>query len=139
MKDIMLILHFIGLTMGLGTGFAHAFLGKVLTKLGGKEAAKFRNQIKSISHMGTVGTLLLLVSGLYLLIPYLPLITTLPLLILKLVLFIILVVLIFVINQVAKNNLKNNTENNSKRIGVMGQFTLILGVAIVIIAVNIFH
>lgn len=32
MREVMLIFHFIGLTMGLGTGFAHAFLGAAVTK-----------------------------------------------------------------------------------------------------------
>lgn len=27
MRDIMLIVHFLGLVMGLGTSFTHAFLG----------------------------------------------------------------------------------------------------------------
>jgi hypothetical protein len=29
MREVMLTFHFIGLAMGLGTGFAHAFLGKI--------------------------------------------------------------------------------------------------------------
>lgn len=32
MRDIMLILHFIGLAMGLGTAFAHMFIGILVAK-----------------------------------------------------------------------------------------------------------
>ena len=33
MRETMLILHLIGLAMGLGTSFAHVFLGNTLSKL----------------------------------------------------------------------------------------------------------
>lgn len=135
----MLILHFIGLAMGLGTSFAHAFLGKTVSKLEQSEAAKFRLQIKVLSQMGTIGTILLLVSGIYLILPYWPIITSLPLLILKLTLFLILVILILLINQVAKKNSKKVTEENLKGIELMGKLALIIGIVIVMLAVNVFH
>ena len=135
----MLILHFLGLTMGLGTGFAYAFLGKTLSKMNTYEAKMFRHQVRGLGHMGTVGAVLLLISGIYLIIPFWPIITTLPLLILKLVLFLILEILILVMNQLAVNSLKNDTENHLKRIEIMGKLTLVIGVSIVIIAVTIFH
>ncbi len=134
----MLMIHFIGLAMGLGTSFTHAFLGKTISSLEKDEARKFRNQIKALSQMGSIGTILLLVSGIYLLIPFLPILFSLPLLILKLVLFIILVILIVLINQGAKKNYKNNTEDNLNRIELMGKFAMIIGIIIVIVAVNIF-
>ena len=135
----MLMIHFIGLAMGLGTSFAHAFLGKTILKLERSEAKKFRHQISVLSQMGYTGTILLLVSGIYLLIPYWPALTSLPLLILKLVLFLILVVLILLINQGANKNYKNDAEDNLNRIGLMGKFALIISVVIVILAVNVFH
>ena len=139
MRDVMLILHFIGLAMGVGTSFAHAFLGKTISKLERSEAKKFRNQIKVLSQMGYTGSILLLVSGIFLIIPYWPVITTLPLLILKLVLFVILVILILLINRDAGKNYKNDTDENLNRMGLMGKFVLILSVVIVIVAVTIFH
>ena len=139
MRETMLILHLIGLAMGLGTSFAHAFLGNTLSKLEPTEAAKFRTHTKGLSQMGTVGTVLLLVSGVYLIVPFWPIITTLPLLILKLVLFVILVILIFLINYSARNNYQNHNINNLKRIELMGKFAMVIGVVIVILAVNVFN
>ncbi|EGV43357.1 DUF2269 family protein [Bizionia argentinensis JUB59] len=139
MRETMLIVHFIGLAMGLGTGFVHAFLGKTLSKMNRNEAKKFRLQIKGVSQMGSIGTILLLVSGIYLLLPFWPVLTEMPLLILKLVLFLILVILIMLINYDVRNNYKNDTENNLKRIELMGKISLVIGVLIVIVAVNVFH
>ena len=135
----MLVLHFIGLTMGLGTSFAHAFLGNTLSKLERSEAAKFRDQIEVLSQMGGIGTILLLLSGIFLLIPYWPGLMEMPLLILKLVLFVILVILILLINQGARKNVENNKEGNFKRIEIMGKLTLLIGIVIVFLAVNVFH
>ena len=139
MRDVMLMIHFIGLAMGVGTSFAHAFLGKTISKLERSEAKKFRNQIRILSQMGYTGSLLLLVSGIYLILPYWPVITTLPLLILKLVLFVILMILILLINRDAGKNYKNDTDENLNRMELMGKFVLILSVVIVIVAVSIFN
>ena len=139
MRDVMLMIHFIGLALGLGTSFAHAFLGKTISKLERGEAKKFRKQIKALSQMGYTGTVLLLVSGIYLLIPYWPVLTSFPLLILKLVLFVILVILILLINRDAGKNYKNDADDNLNRMGVMGKFAMIISLVIVILAVNVFH
>lgn len=139
MRDTMLIIHFIGLAMGVGTSFAHAFLGNTISKLEPSEATKFNLQTKGLSQMGATGTILLILSGIYLIIPYWPTITSNPLLIVKLVLFLILVILILLINKGASTNAKNNTQNNLKQIEIMGKFVLLISVVIVIIAVNIFH
>ena len=135
----MLMIHFIGLAMGVGTSFAHAFLGKTISKLERSEAKKFRHQIKVLSQMGYTGSILLLVSGIYLILPFWPIITTLPLLILKLVLFVILMILILLINRDAGKNYKNDADDNLNRMGLMGKFVLILSVVIVIVAVTIFN
>ena len=137
MRETMLMLHFFGLAMGLGTSFAHAFLGVAIAKMESSEAKKFRVQIKALSLMGTIGTLLLLISGIFLMAPYWSVLTSLPILIIKLVLFLILVILILLINQGASKN--SETEDSLKKIGIMGKLALLTGVAIVILAVNIFH
>lgn len=52
----MLILHFIGLAMGLGTAFAHAFIGFQAIKSTNNEAIDLNS--KALSQMGTVGLVL---------------------------------------------------------------------------------
>ena len=139
MKVTMLILHFLGLAMGLGTGFAHAFLGNAESKMDRTEAKKFRLQIKSLSTMGNIGTIMLIGSGIYLIIPYWPSITAFPLLILKLVLVAILEILVLLIGWENRRAYKDDAIENSKRLGFMGKLTLMISITIIIIAVNIFH
>ena len=135
----MLALHFIGLAMGLGTSFAHAFFGPKTAKLDRSEILKFDNLTSGLSTMGQVGTILLLVSGIYLIIPYWPAITFMPLLILKLILFAILLILIFMINYLAKKNIAIESERAKRSIELYGKLTLFISVLIVFVAVNVFH
>lgn len=135
----MLILHFIGLTMGLGTSFAHAFLGIATAKMSAEEIIKFRLHTMVLSKMGNIGIILLVISGLYLLVPYWEMIPTSPLLIAKLLLVVVLVILITLINQATKRANQSNAASELKKMETFGKLTLIIGLLIVIIAVNIFH
>ncbi|HEY3429029.1 MAG TPA: hypothetical protein VGK39_00040, partial [Cyclobacteriaceae bacterium] len=70
MRDLMLILHFIGLTMSLGTGFANLFLSFAAAKLEPAERGKFMANALILMRMGHTGLGLLLISGFYLITPY---------------------------------------------------------------------
>ena len=139
MREVMLILHFIGLTMGLGTSFAHAFLGIATAKMSAEEIIKFRLHTMVLSKMGNIGIILLVISGLYLLVPYWKIIPTSPLLMAKLLLVLVLVILITLINLATKKANQSNAASELKKMEAFGKLTLIIGLLIVIIAVNIFH
>jgi len=139
MRDVMLIAHFIGLTMGLGTSFAHAFLDKLISKMDKDQATKFRLQVMVLSLMGYIGIILLIISGIFLIIPYSPTLLSNPLLIIKLLLVAVLVILLILIHNGIRKAQKSDAEKNLKRIEPLGKLTLVIGITIVIIAVNIFH
>lgn len=98
----MLIIHFIGLAMGIGTSFAFMFLGITSSKIENKERIKFSLNTFALSKMGHIGLTLLIISGVYLIIPYWGNLTENPLLILKLILVLILDALIGIIPSTAK-------------------------------------
>jgi uncharacterized membrane protein len=139
MREIMLIVHFIGLTMGLGTSFAHAFLDKLISQLEKDEATKFRLQVMILSRMGYIGISLLIISGIYLIIPYWSSLPSNSLLIFKLVLVLVLVILLFLIHKGTQKTKKDDAAKNLKKIEPLGKLTLLTGITIVIIAVYIFH
>ena len=139
MREIMLILHFIGLTMGLGTSFAHAFLGMATARMSAEEATKFRVHTLVLSRMGHVGLALLLISGFYLITPYWATLSSMPLLIVKLVLVLILIVLIILISLQVKKAKQGDAEAQLKKMQGLGKMTLLVGLAIVVVAVFIFH
>lgn len=139
MREVMLIIHFIGLTMGLGTSFAHAFLGIATSRMTTDEATRFRLHSLALSRMGHIGIALLIISGVYLLTPYWVILPSSPLLILKLILVLILVVLIILINLLTKKARKSDPETQLKKMEQLGKMTLMIGLTIVILAVYIFH
>jgi len=140
MRDIMLILHFIGLAMGLGTAFAHAFLGFSASKLTNDETLKLKLNTQIFGRMGSVGLLLLLVSGVYLILPYWSSLLFLPLLVTKLVLFVLLIVLLALINFLEiKAKKAINPETLYRKMELVGKLALLTSIAIVVLAVGVFH
>ncbi|GAB3950535.1 hypothetical protein GCM10028805_28770 [Spirosoma harenae] len=135
----MLFLHFIGLTMGLGTSFAHAFLAIATSKMQEDEARRFQLQSLVLSRMGHVGIVLLVISGLYLITPYWQVLTSLPLLIAKLMLVLALIVLIILIEVRSKRAKNGDAVAQLKKMESLGKMTLLIGLAIVILAVTVFH
>jgi len=125
--------------MGLGTGFAHAFLGSITARMQPEEAIKFRLNSLVLSKMGHIGIALLLISGLYLVTPFWKVLPSYPLLVLKFALVIVLIILISLIGIAAKKAKNGDAARQLEKMGQLGKLTLLTGIAIVVIAVFIFH
>jgi uncharacterized membrane protein len=67
MQDGLLIIHFLGLALGLGTSFAMLRLGLALKHLAPAERAGVMKHALSLSKNGSLGLALLILSGLALL------------------------------------------------------------------------
>jgi uncharacterized membrane protein len=139
MRDTMLIIHFIGLVMGLGTAFAHLFLGILAAKMPADEARKFRMKALFLGNMGNIGISLLLISGFYLITPYWAMLPESPMLIAKLVSVAILLSFIVLINIASGKAKKGDEEAQLKKLEKLGKITLPLAIVIVILAVSVFH
>ena len=135
MREFFLIIHFIGLAMGLGTSFGYMFLGIASSKMEKGEAIKFLLNSFALSRMGQTGLALLVVSGIYLIIPYLENLADSPLLITKLILVIILGAIIGVMGSTAKKAKQGNAEIHLKKIKTMGRISLLTTLTIVVLAV----
>jgi uncharacterized membrane protein len=64
MYETLLILHFIGLALGLGTSFAMFTLNLATKDLDPAERGKFMQRASALSRNGSLGLLLLILSGL---------------------------------------------------------------------------
>lgn len=139
MRDIMLIIHFLGLVMGLGTSLAHLFLGLASAKLNAEDARRFRIHSLVLSKMGHIGLALLLLSGGYLMTPYWENLHQMPTMIAKLCLVLVLIVLIVRIGNLKKQLNSANEDEILKKMEAAGKGTLLSGVLIVVLAVMTFH
>ncbi len=63
MYTALLFLHFIGLALGVGTGFANMTLGLAAKNLAPEERIAFALKTFALSRNGSIGLLLLIVSG----------------------------------------------------------------------------
>lgn len=64
MYETLLILHFLGLALGLGASFAMLTLGIAAAKLTPEERGQFMMRASLLSKNGSIGLLLLILSGL---------------------------------------------------------------------------
>ncbi len=139
MREILLIIHFIGLAMGLGTSFGFMFLGIASSKMQKEEGLKFKLDTMALGRMGHIGLTLLIISGMGLMTPYWNMLPSSPLLIAKLILVLMLVALIGIISSIGKKAKISNTETELKKIEPLGKLSLLTVLLIVILAVYIFH
>ena len=138
MREIMLIIHFIGLAMGLGTSFGFMFLGIAASKMENEKARSFTINSLALSKMGYIGITLLIITGFYLITPYWSILADFPFLIVKLGLVLVLVVLIILLGTAAKKAKQGDFEGQIKKIQMLGRFSLLTAVTIVVMAVLTF-
>jgi uncharacterized membrane protein len=70
MHKALLITHFLGLALGLGTGFSMFTLGLATSDMPPAERTAFMRRAMALSRNGSIGLLLLLVSGVGLVVTY---------------------------------------------------------------------
>ena len=135
----MVIIHFIGLSMALGTGFANLFLGIAAAKLEPAERGSFMLKTMILIRMGHIGLGLLLISGFYLITPFWKILGDMPMLIAKLCFVVILIVLVSVISVIAKRAQKQGNPALLMKLRPFGMLNFFVAVTIVVLAVLSFH
>lgn len=138
MREAMLVVHFLGLAMGVGTSFAFMFLGIAGSKLGQEERLSFALKTFSLARLGQIGLTLLIVSGLYLMTPFWKVLASQPLLMAKLILVLGLVVMITILG-IATNRAKKGDLSGLKKIAIIGRMALLTSITIIVLAVLIFR
>ncbi len=139
MREVMLIVHFIGLAMGVGTSLALMFLGFTSSKMNPEEGQKFRLNSFSLTKMANIGIILLIISGGYLMTPHWKTLADNHMLMTKLVLVLVLAAFVGIIGFKAKKAKNGDAEAQLGKIEKLGKLTLITGVSIIVLAVYVFH
>lgn len=139
MREAMLIIHFLGLALGLGTSFAFLFLDIAGSKMEKEAGKQFTLDTFALNKMGHIGLAMLIISGLYLITPFWKVLASKPLLIAKLAFVLVLTTSVILMSIYARRAKNGDTEANLKKIRNMGKVTLISGIVIVLLAVLVFH
>jgi uncharacterized membrane protein len=139
MRDAMLYVHFLGLILGMGSGFASLFIGVYNKDLSKEEMPKFMLKLRSLGYMGAIGIALLVISGGYMATPYWSILGTMPYFIAKLSLVVVLIVIVVLIDIRWRRALKNNGGPDLASIPKLGRLAFPVGLLILLFAVLQFH
>jgi len=139
MRELMLVIHFIGLAMAVGAGFANLFLGSVASKLEPAERGAFMSKIMILGRMGRMGLGLLLLSGFYMITPYWKVLGEMPFLIVKLSLVVVLLILVSSVLIIINKAKKQGNPALLAKIKPLAMLNFFIGITIVIMAVLAFH
>lgn len=139
MREAMLIVHFIGLGMGLGTSFGMMFLGIASSKMEPAEGKKFMMNASVLGTMGHIGLGLLILSGGYLMNNYWSVLSYMPWMIAKLVLVGILAILIGIMGSTTRKVRKGASPELMAKVKPLGQVAMLVALSIVFCAVMNFH
>ena len=139
MGKVLMILHFIGLAMGVGTSFSFIFLGMAAAKMERNEAKEFMLKAFALGRMGQIGLGLLIFSGLGLMTPYWSSLSNAPLLMAKLALVLVLTILLIVLSLMMKKAKAGEAETYLGKIPKVGRISLLTALTIVSLAVIVFH
>jgi uncharacterized membrane protein len=139
MRDTMLIIHFIGLAMGLGTSIGFMILGISGSKMEENKLKQFVVDVLPLGKMGQLGLVLLIISGGYLMTPHWSQLGEMPLLIVKLCLVVVLAIVILLIASAGKKAKNGAVDAYLKKVPVLGRVSLLVALAIVVLAVMVFH
>ena len=139
MRDVFLIIHLIGLAMGVGSSMAFMFLGIASSKMEKNEARQFTLNSLALSRMGHIGLALLVFSGLYLMTPYWATLTAMPLMMLKLGGVVLLTLLIGLSSVIGKKAKQGDADVHLSKLNKVGKLSLLTALTIVVLAVLVFH
>ena len=136
LREAWLIIHFIGLFIGLGSGFALLVLNQVTNKMSPPEKGNFMKTASILAYVGPVGLIILLISGLGLTLPMWDSYKTIGLFHVKLTLFIILFLIVGIGHMLRKRYAGGPPPAFMKYINLL---PISLGLVIIILAVLSFH
>jgi hypothetical protein len=139
MRDLFLVIHFIGLAMAVGTGFANLFLAAAAAKLEPAERGSFMAKTTILIRMGHTGLGLLILSGFYLMTPHWSSLAEMPSLIAKLVLVGIQIIMVTTISLLIRKAKKQNDPTVLSKLRPLRLIIFFIGITIVIFAVMSFH
>lgn len=135
----MLVLHFIGLAMGVGSGLAFLFLGIAAGKLEPAKRREYLLNASPIARMGQFGLLLLVLTGGYLMTPYWGGLGQMPLLMAKLALVLVLGAVVGINSSLARKARNGDAHVPMERMAMLGRIALLTSLTIVVLAVLVFR
>ncbi|WP_027473674.1 hypothetical protein [Saccharicrinis fermentans] len=138
MRNPMLIIHLLSVATFIGAALSAFVLSRVADKLDQEGKIKVKTALLSLNYLGKTGLTLLVITGGYLMTPYWAALGSMPLLVTKLIIVVVLLVVLVLLSIQAKKAKKNPSPDAFVAVSKINTINLILGVAVVVLAVLIF-
>ncbi|NQW03281.1 MAG: hypothetical protein HQ485_04575 [Acidobacteria bacterium] len=142
MYDVWLMLHFIGLALGVGTGFAMFTLGLAAADMAPADRGAFMRRAFALSRNASIGLTLLVVSGVGLVMSLgvsAALALGGPMFHIKLTLVVVMIGLFGYMQVLIKKAKLPDGAASMARLPMISRVMLLLGIAVIISAVLAFH
>jgi len=142
MLDFLLILHFIGLALGVGTGFAMLTLGLSTADMAPADRGAFMRRASVITRNGAIGLTLLILSGVGLVMArgvQMVMAWGGPMFHVKLTLVAIMIGVFGYLQVLLRQSRSADGAAAAARIPIVSRVMLVLGVSVVVFAVLAFH
>jgi uncharacterized membrane protein len=142
MLDFLLILHFIGLALGVGTGFAMLTLGLATADMPPADRGAFMRRASVITRNGAIGLTLLILSGVGLVLARgvsMVMAWGGPMFHIKLTLVAIMIGVFGYLQVLLRQSRSADGAAAAARIPLLSRVMLVLGVSVVVFAVLAFH
>ena len=139
MKEIMLIIHFLGLVMTLGSVGSFLLIRKNSSQVNGYEYTRDLGIIKKFLKYAYIGIGVMILSGGYLMPPYWATFGAHPMIHVKMTLVVLWLLALIILGLVLRSAIRNENTAYNIRIGFYSTLSVVLGVAVVVSAVFSFH
>ncbi len=139
MREAMLVFHFLGMILAIGTISIFLLKGFATSKMNDEETVVFLPGLFRLNTLGHIGVTLSLISGGYLMTPYWGQLGAMPLLVAKLLLYVVLLFTMSMISVASRKARENSSGHSVNKIMVWTRVSFLLGLAVVILATLVFR
>ena len=141
MRDLLLMLHFTGIVIGAGSGFALFVIGFLSKSFSNEYKEEVLVKLFPLRYISYIGLFILVSSGLLLLSPYMMLVSNNAWLQTKFF-CVSIIILASVFGAFQMLNVSRNKIAPAiafKKLGLAGKLSFAMSIAVIISAVNVFH
>jgi len=139
MKDIMIILHNLGLVLTLGSTVFFLIIRKDLYKTAGEAKVDLYNVIAKYQRMTHIGMAIMILSGGYLMTPYWSGLGSMHMIHVKMLVVVLWLFVVIVLSIMLRKARKGKGKKCDERMRKFNYASLLFGIIIIIVAVLQFH
>ena len=138
MREIMLIIHFLGMILAIGPIAVLVFSRLATSKMEQESTAGFMHGLFRLNTVAHIGITLALVSGGYLMTPYWSMLGSMPFLIAKLGLYVVLLVTLSMISVASRKARESQPGSSVRKTMNWARVSFIVGLSVVVLAAVVF-